>query len=91
MFVGIAMTMFAFFGSFARYVAGEAAPVQKDTFNFLAEGTKEGIKTVATAVGQGSAAGVGGNARVSGHCSKCDHANDPDAKFCKNCGTPLDT
>jgi hypothetical protein len=34
--VGAAMSMFAFLGSVSRYVSGEAAPVQKDTFNYLA-------------------------------------------------------
>src|ERR1700730_7245113 len=56
-FLGVSMCMFGFLGSFARYVSGEAAPVQKDTFNYLAEGTKEGVKTIATAIGQGVAAG----------------------------------
>jgi hypothetical protein len=58
LFVGISMSMFGFLGSFARYVSGEAAPVQKDTFNYLAEGMQEGVKTVATAIGEGLAAGM---------------------------------
>ena len=83
--VGLGMTQFAYLGAFARYVAGEAAPVQKDTFNYLAEGTKEGVKTLATAVGEGFAAA----GRTQVRCRKCNHGNDADAKFCKNCGASL--
>ena len=89
LFVGIAMSMFGFLGSFFRYFFGEAAPVQKDTFNYLAEGTKGGIKTVAAAVGEGLAVGMGGGKKARSRCSKCEHDNDADAKFCKNCGTPF--
>jgi hypothetical protein len=84
LFLGVVMCMFGFLGSFARYVAGEAAPVQKDTFNYLAEGTKEGVKTIATAIGEGLAAG-----KTATTCRQCSHGNEADAKFCKNCGAPL--
>src|SRR5271166_4492305 len=50
LFVGVAMSMFGFLGSFTRYVSGEQAPVIKDSFNYLAEGMQEGVKTVATAI-----------------------------------------
>jgi zinc-ribbon domain len=83
--------MFGFLGSFFRYFFGEAAPVQKDTFNYLAEGTKGGIKTVAAAVGEGLAVGMRGGEKARNRCSKCEHDNDADAKFCKNCGTPVTT
>jgi hypothetical protein len=89
LFVGVAMSMFGFLGSFFRYFFGEAAPVQKDTFNYLAEGTKGGIKTVAAAVGEGLAVGMRGGEKARSRCSKCDHDNDTDARFCKNCGTPF--
>ena len=84
LFVGSAMCMHGFLGSFARYISAEAAPVQKDTFNYLAEGTKEGVKTIASAIGQGPSAG-----KAVGVCHQCNHSNDADAKFCKNCGAPL--
>jgi hypothetical protein len=67
-------------------VPGEAAPVQKDTF---AEGTKGVVKTVAQAVGEGLAAGTGGDGKAKSRCPRCDHGNDADAKFCNKCGTPL--
>jgi zinc-ribbon domain len=87
--VGVAMCMFAFLGSFSRYISGEAAPVQKDTFNYLAHGTREGVKTLASAVGEGLAGGIGKEERVVKRCPSCDHENDSDAKFCKNCGSSL--
>ena len=58
LFVGISMSMFGFLGSFTRYVSGEQTPVMKDSFNYLAEGMQEGVKTVATAIGEGLAAGM---------------------------------
>lgn len=84
LFVGVAMSMFGFFGAFARYVFGEAAPVHKDTFNYLAEGTKQGVRTIATAVGEGFAAG-----RAAVFCQQCGKGNESDAKFCKNCGAAI--
>lgn len=77
-----------FMGAAARYVAGEQAPVAKDTFNYMADGTKEGVKQVATAVGEGLAAGGIGKP-VQVRCHKCNQLNDGDSKFCKHCGTSL--
>jgi hypothetical protein len=81
LFVGSAMCMYGFLGSFARYISAEAAPVQKDTFNYLAEGTKEGVKNIVSAIGEGLSAG-----KAVGVCRQCNHSNDADAKFCKHCG-----
>ena len=89
LFLGAAMSMFGFLGSFTRYVSGEAAPVQKDTFNYLAQGTKEGVRTLATAIGEGLAEGMSKDRHVVKRCPSCDHENESDAKFCKNCGTSL--
>jgi hypothetical protein len=89
LFVGVVLCMMGFLGLFARYVSGEAAPVQKDTFNYLAEGTKGGVKTLAQAVGEGLAAGRGGVGKAQARCPRCDHGNDADARFCNKCGTPL--
>ena len=80
--VGLGICQYAFLGSVARFVAGEAAPVGKDTFNYMAEGTQEGVRTVARAVGEGLAsAGVA--------CPRCRHVNGAGAKFCSNCGAAL--
>jgi hypothetical protein len=89
LFVGVAMCSFAFQGAILRYQAGEVAPVAKDTFNYMAEGTREGVKTVATAIGEGIAAGMSNSRKADNHCPMCGHSNDADAKFCKNCGAAL--
>jgi len=86
--LGLALTHFAFLGSFARYVSGEAAPVMKDTFNYMAEGTKGGVRTTAQALGEGLAEGLS-TTKPKAICPRCNLANDPDAKFCKNCGTAM--
>jgi hypothetical protein len=91
LFVGAAMSMFGFLGTFTRYVSGEAAPVQRDTFNYLAEGVQEGVRTVSTAIGEGLAAGMHNDRSVGKQCLNCHHDNDLDAKFCKNCGISLIT
>ena len=91
LFVGAALCMMGYMGAYFRYFAGEAAPVQKDTFNYLAEGTQEGVKTVATAVGQGLAAGLRADTPAGRRCPRCEQANDADARFCKGCGAALTT
>ncbi len=95
LFVGGVMTMFGFLGAAARYQAAEVAPVVKDTFNYVADGTRDGVKTVASAVGQGiaegmrSAGGTGGEQKVLVRCHKCNAENDASAKFCDQCGAAL--
>jgi hypothetical protein len=88
LFVGLVICMMGYLGSYARYVSGEAAPVQKDTFNYLASGTKEGVKTVAGALGEGLASGMNAAGR-SVQCPRCHGSNDNDARFCKHCAAPL--
>ena len=63
LFVGIVLCLFGFQGAIARYEAGEIAPVAKDTFNYLAEGTQEGVRTIAAAIGGGLEAGLRGARR----------------------------
>ena len=86
LFVGSVMCMFGFMGSVARYQVGEAAPVAKDTFNYLANGTQEGIRTVASAIGEGLKEGSG-DAGI--RCSACNAVNAEDANFCDECGASL--
>jgi len=86
LFVGGAVTKFAYFGAVARYLAGEAAPVGKDVANYMVDGARDSIRDVATAVGQGFAAGYNLPAT---RCTKCGADNDGSAKFCNQCGSPL--
>lgn len=97
-FVGLVLTNFAYMGKVARYAAGEAAPVVKDTFNYMADGTSDGLKKVGTAIGAGLGAGfregMGGPAAGAEpaekvRCHKCNNLNDADARFCDQCGATL--
>jgi hypothetical protein len=53
LFVGAVMCQMGFLGAFARYVAGEAAPVAKDVVNYMGENTQPGVKAVAKAITEG--------------------------------------
>jgi hypothetical protein len=89
--VGIGICKFAYLGAIGRFVAGEAAPVAKDTFNYLAHGTKAGVKEVAQAVGEGLRGTAGGSEpQTVMRCHKCNEENDADARFCKSCGAALE-
>ena len=79
---GGGMTKFAYMGSIARYMSAESAPVAKDTFNYMADGTKEGVRDIAGAIREGIVGESGGE--VS--CPGCNQANDRDARFCDACG-----
>jgi len=89
LWLGFALSSAGFAGSVQRYMAGETAPVAKDTVNYLADGTKESVKTLAAAVGEGLAAGGGRAKDVLVRCHKCNQPNEADAKFCKGCGAIL--
>jgi hypothetical protein len=58
LFVGSAMCMFGFLGSYYRYVAGEAAPVAKDVVNYMGENTQPGVQAVAKAAAKGVSEGI---------------------------------
>lgn len=87
--VGIAICKFAFMGRVARYVANEVAPVGKDTFNYMADGTKEGVQELASAVGDGLRSDSFAEPKRVVRCHKCNLDNDSDANFCSGCGSAL--
>ena len=89
MFVGGVMTSMAFMGAVARYQACEVAPVGKDTFNYMAQGTKDSVRDLAGAVGEGLGLREGDeddNVERPAICPACDEPNDHDARFCRKCG-----
>ena len=64
------------------------APVGKDAFNYAAEGSKEGVKAVAIAIGEGlSVAGETSKGKI--RCHRCGHLEEEDARFCSSCGQGL--
>jgi RNA polymerase subunit RPABC4/transcription elongation factor Spt4 len=90
LFVGLVLSSYGYMGKVSRYVAEETAPVGKDTFNYLADGTREGIKTVAGAIGQGlREGGLGGGSPTMVRCHKCNALAPADAKFCGQCSQAL--
>ncbi len=82
--VGILMLKFGLLGTIARYVAGETAPVATDAFNYVAEGSKSGIRAATSAVVEG----LTGDAPAM-RCPSCGTENAPDARFCDQCGTTM--
>ena len=90
------VTFMGYMGKIARYQASEIAPVGKDTFNYLVDGTQDSLKTASQAIGTGLGAGIGAglNSPSSGsqnkiRCHKCNELQDEDAKFCDNCGSAI--
>jgi len=93
-FFGLVMISFGFAGKIARFHAAQYAPVAKDTFNYMAEGTQDGVKTIAKSISQGIEEGkadVKADAKPSLHCPACGFAETTNAKFCSNCGKPFVT
>ncbi|MBN1845412.1 MAG: zinc ribbon domain-containing protein [Sedimentisphaerales bacterium] len=90
-FVGMVLTKFGYLGRVSRYLAQEIAPVGKDTFNYLAEGTRDGVETIAGAVGKGLASGMtGAHDAVVRRCPACHRLADDDDRFCSECGASLE-
>ncbi len=92
MFFGSVMTKFGYMGRIARYMSQEISPVAKDTINYMADGTKDSIKTVASSIGQGLAEGglnFGSDGGTKVRCHKCNELVDEDSKFCDQCGVTL--
>ncbi len=89
-FAGSVCCMYGYMGKLTRYSAQETAPVAKDTFNYLADGTQEGVRTVAGAIGQGLREGMSQNGGESElRCPQCGSGQDSDAKFCDDCGAAI--
>ena len=84
--VGVVMCQFGFMGAITRYQAGEVAPVGKDTFNYMADGTQQGVRTMATAIGAGLADASNSDTL---DCPSCGHTNDQDARYCDECGAAM--
>lgn len=82
-FVGLVMTSAGYMGTVARYQASQVAPVAKDYTNYMVEGTKESIHTVASTVA-GAFKG-----ETKSFCPNCGNDLKPDDAFCDNCGKPL--
>lgn len=87
--VGGAICKFAFMGAVSRYMAGEVAPVGKDVVNYMADGTKDAVRDVAAAIGEGISAAAGAGEVQVVCCHKCNENNEESANYCKSCGAAL--
>jgi ribosomal protein L40E len=89
--VGAALLMFGYMGSMARFTASETAPVAKDTYNYMAQGTRaETVKTVQEAASViKDTVGSDKKENKGTICLKCGTLNEVGAAFCDNCGAPL--
>ncbi|MGE5560422.1 MAG: zinc ribbon domain-containing protein [Chloroflexota bacterium] len=87
--LGARLLKFGYMGAATRYVAGEIAPVAKDTIKYMGEQTEDTIADIARAVITG--ADPQGRAVDPGvaHCAACGADNPPDARFCSTCGADL--
>lgn len=81
---GGTICQFAFLGKIARYTAGEVAPVGKDVANYMMHGTKDAVREVAGAIGEGLRGET-----VTIVCGACKTENDPGSNFCKGCGARI--
>lgn len=88
LFVGGVMTKFAYMGSVFRYVAGETAPVARDTINYMVDGTQDAVRTFAGAIRDGLHGDTGTTTDTTA-CPQCQASNDSTARFCDQCGGEL--
>ena len=89
--IGGALTQFGYIGWFLRYLATEAAPVQKDTFNYVAQGIRPGVKDLVQAVREGlTDESPEASTTERKFCSQCGHATHKSANFCSGCGQKFD-
>jgi len=85
--LGAMLSQFGYLGEVGRYVMGEMAPVQKDTFNVVAQGARPGVESLARAMGRGFATVLGkGKADQGPSCPQCEAPRDALAQFCGQCG-----
>jgi len=89
MFVGIIICKFAFLGAVSRYFANEVTPVGKDVVNYMADGTKDAVRDVAAAIGEGISSSLSDQETPVLRCHKCNENNETSAAFCKSCGVSL--
>ena len=88
--IGGGLTRVGYLGWFTRYVAGETAPVQKDTFNYLANGIRPGVKDLVQAVREGLTEDSTDIAAANKKfCPSCGQPADIASNFCSGCGQKL--
>lgn len=89
--IGGALTKAGFAGKIVRYYSQELTPAATDTFNYAARETKDSIRDIADAIGDGLRGDhvPGGAPMLACRCPRCSHDNSPEARFCSQCGVAL--
>jgi hypothetical protein len=89
--IGLAIAKAGYMGAMFRYFMGEAAPVGKDTFNYMARGTGPAARDFARDVSRGVAEGLGmaDSHRTDSFCPQCGAETTADAHYCSRCGAQL--
>ena len=80
-FIGIVLSALGYGGNVAKYQAREYTPVAKDSFNYFAEESQEGVRNLSKAMREGNDMGY--------TCPHCESFHQPDSKYCNQCGKPL--
>lgn len=93
--IGGNLLRFGYLGTATRYVAGEVAPVVKDTIAYLRDddnAAKAPVCPHCQAANPADAtfcSACGGDLRQARRCRACGEDNATDARFCHHCGKPL--
>jgi hypothetical protein len=85
---GATCLKYGYLGVAARYFSGEAAPVAKDTANYVAKSIEDGVEHIAKSISK-DINSSSAKERILILCPKCKTKNDEDAKFCKECAEKL--
>lgn len=80
--LGVWLTALGYMKKFGSFVASQAAPVAKDTINYVIDGTSDTISQTVNKIKKD-----GQNTNVI--CPNCQSPNPSSAKFCNSCGKPL--
>ena len=88
-FLSIVFLSKGYRGAIMRYHAQEVAPVAKDTFNYMAHGTKDGVREIGKALSEGFRNETTTKEVVLVLCPSCRAKNNEKDNFCANCGERL--
>lgn len=91
--IGTFLTKAGYAGKIIRYYSQEITPAATDTFNYAARETKDGIREIAGAIGEGlrGTGDIRGSAgsTPAARCHRCNHDNAAEARFCSRCGAAM--
>jgi hypothetical protein len=93
---GMNLLRYGYLGTATRYVAGEVAPVVKDTIEYITEDARKPAGLTCQICGAANpddaryCSSCGGDLHQVRRCGACGEENEPGARFCHHCGQPLE-